>query len=606
MAARIPQEILDEIMSRADILDIVAEYVPLQRKGRNYFGLCPFHEEDTPSFSVNQDKQFFKCFGCGEGGNTISFLMKIENLSFPEAARKLADRYGIVIPEKELSPADMAAQQEKQKMLDAHSQAAVFYAKMLDKSPIALAYLKKRGIDKDITKKFGLGFAPEADWQALTNHLTDQGFSEALLIKAGLISRSAKNGRCFDKFHGRVIFPIRDNRGSVIAFGGRILLDEQPKYLNSMNTPIYNKSNHLYALDLAASAIAKDKQVVIMEGYMDVLTAHQYGITNAVASLGTAFTDQQARLLSRLAPQMPEKLSVLLSFDGDGAGAKAAMASLTKLATYDFAEPQVLVIPENLDPDDFLRKYEMRGWQRLLERYCYPLLDYLLLRTLERHDINSASGKGAIVADLLPAIAKARNQTERESFIRRLARKLGVSEDAILTDLAKSGLVAGQKISRTPTKTAPKATFTDTAARKASRELLALAITNQEIFIKANKNLAGDFGMDDEERQLISFIKELGADYDFHPPSLFNYLEEENEGLKRFLLKLIDTEVVTDEPNALAEGYITTIREGLKKESMAAADQQIESNPDNYDLQLENLAKKFQTKKNINENNNKD
>ena len=580
MAGRIPQETLDVIMSRCDIVEVIGEYVQLQRKGRNYFGLCPFHGEDTASFSVSADKQFFKCFGCGEGGNVIGFIMKIEGLSFPEAARKLADRCGVIIPEKDLTPQQIAAQQEKQRLLAVHEEAASFYASILPQSPAALAYLKKRGIDRTMAERFGLGFAPEADWQALTKHLTEKGYSEDMLIKAGLVSRSAKNGRCFDKFHGRLIFPICDNKGAVIAFGGRAIGDEQPKYLNSMSTPIYNKSNQLFALNLASQAIAKEKRVFIMEGYMDVLTAHQFGITNAVASLGTAFTDQQARLLQRLAPPLPEKLEVMLSFDGDGAGAKAAMASLEKLNRCDFAEAKVVVYPQKLDPDEFLRKYEARGWQRLMERYCYPMLDYLLLRALERHDRETASGKGAIVADLLPAIAACASLTERESFIRRVARELQVSETAINADLAKSGLLDGKKLPAAPRKpVTPRQA--STKAGKADMQLMALAVNNKEIFDLAKKELGGDFGSTTEERQLISLIDQLGDAYDFKPSSLFNHLSEDFEGLRQFMLKLLESDIEQYDPNVLANSCIHTVRQERLKSRIAEINEKLNAQESN-------------------------
>lgn len=592
MPARIPQETLDEIMRSADILEIIGEYVSLQRKGRNYFGLCPFHDEDTPSFSVNPEKQFYKCFGCGEGGNVISFLMKIENLTFPEAARQLAERYGIVIPEQELSPAQLAAQQERQQLLGSHQETAVFYAQQLPLSNSAQNYLKKRGIDKEIAQKFALGYAPESDWQALTKYLTGKGYGEKLLIEGGLVSRSAKNGRCFDKFHGRLIFPIKDNRGTVIAFGGRSLGDEQPKYLNSMNTPIYNKSSHLFALDLASGAIAKEKRVFIMEGYMDVLAAHQFGISNAVASLGTAFTDQQARLLNRLAPQPPEKLSVILAFDGDGAGAKAALASLAKLSTYDFLEPQVMVFPQKLDPDEFLRQYGLRGWQRLLDRYCYQRLDYLLLRAMERHDAATASGKGEIVAELLPALAATKTQTERESFIRKLARQLQVSDNAIYADLAKSGLLDGKKLNAVQRQRKHPAT-TASSGHPAQLQLMALAISNQEIFDKAKAELSEHFGETALERQLIDLIDSLGDEYDFQPTSLFNYLKEENEGLRQFMLKLLETDITGEDPDILADSCIRTIRQQLIKERISQINQDIaaaEANNEDYrDLLTEKL-----------------
>ena len=327
MVNRIPQEIIEEVMQRADIVEIVGEYVALRRRGRNYFGLCPFHHEDTPSFSVNGEKQIYKCFGCGKGGNVIGFVQEIEHLSFQEAVRKLAERYHIVIPERAMNPAEQARLAERQAMLAAYHAAAAFYAAQLPLSTAAQAYMQKRGIDSQAATRFGLGCAPEEDWQALYHTLREAGYGEQTLIDCGLISRSGKNGRCYDKFHGRLIFPIRDQRGGVVAFGGRAMRGEEPKYLNSQTTPIYNKSNVLYALDLAGDAIRRSGQVVIMEGYMDVLTAHRHGVENAVATCGTAFTAEHARLLRRYAPEAPERLQVLLALDPDAAGARAAVAT---------------------------------------------------------------------------------------------------------------------------------------------------------------------------------------------------------------------------------------------------------------------------------------
>ena len=557
MANRIPPEIIDTIMQRADIIEIVGEYVPLKRRGRNWFGLCPFHNEDTPSFSVNQEKQIYKCFGCGKGGNVIGFVQEIEHMSFGEAAHRLADRYGITIPEKALTPEEQHLQAERQAMLTAHAVAAEFYAALLSTSAVAQAYMKKRGIESAFAERFFLGMAPENDWQALYTKLHAEGYGDELLIKAGLISKSAKNGRCYDKFHGRLIFPIRDHRGAVIAFGGRAIGDEQPKYLNSQTTPIYNKSHCLYALDLAAASIREQKQVVVMEGYMDVLTAHQTGVTNAVASLGTAFTNEHARLLRRFAPDDGERLQVLLSFDGDSAGEKAARLSLDKLNGFDFIDARVLIYPESLDPDDFLRQYGRKGWQRLKEKYCYPLLDYLLLKALEKFDTSNAAGKGALVTELIPAMQKSKNRTELDSFIRELSRRLNVSEDAIRSDLNHGS--GQQTVSSTLTRPGYKEKRFR-PGRPANRQLLLLSLSDKNIFSKACMDLGELFGSTEEEDQLISYISSLGENYDFQPSSLFNDLDEEKEGLRQFLLKLLQTEPAAGETDRLVEDYILTIK----------------------------------------------
>lgn len=599
MAHFIPNEIIQEIMQRTDIVELVGEYVPLQRRGRNYFGLCPFHQEDTPSFSVNAEKQIYKCFGCGKGGNVIGFVQEIENLGFIEAVHKLAERAGVTIPTAALSAAEQARQAERQAMLAAHQAAAEFYAGLLPQNSTALAYLKRRGIELDIARRFGLGVAPEADWQALYQHLTAQGYGEQTLLQAGLIGKSGKNGRCYDKFHGRLIFPIRDYRSAAIAFGGRAMRDEQPKYLNSQSTPIYNKSQHLFALDIAAPAIRAQKQVVIMEGYMDVLTAHQFGVANAVASLGTAFTTEHIRLLNRYAPEPPEKLAVILAFDGDAAGQKAARASLEKLMPADAFTTRVMVFPDQLDPDDFLHRYGGKGWQRLLQKYCYPALDWLLLLALEKRDTESAADKGAVVAELKPAINRLRNQTEKADFIRTLSRRLQVAEDAIRADLAPK---AGPgSLSREAPLTRPAPAAPARAGRAANRYLLALAIGDENIFRLAARELGADFASTEEEGQLITYIDALGADYDWNPAALFNQLGPENEGLRQFLLKLIQADYPQNADEKLARDYIRTIKKQLLQQRLRDLQREIAAaetagrdtdqlNAEKYRLTLEELS----------------
>ncbi len=574
MAGRIPAEILTEIQQRADIVDIVGEYVTLRRRGRNWFGLCPFHQEDTPSFSVNQEKQIFKCFGCGKGGNVIGFIQEVEHLSFGEAARKLADRYHIAIPEEAISPEESRRLQQRRSLLAIHELAAKFFQEQLETSAQAGAYLKRRGISPEMVERFGLGYSPEADWQALHQQLSQAGFGEELQLLSGLVSKSSKNGRCYDKFHGRLIFPIRSAQGQVVAFGGRALGEEQPKYLNSQTTPIYNKSQLLFGLDLAGTAISQQKQVIIMEGYMDVLTAHQYGVENAVASLGTAFTPEQARLLSRYAPGEPEKMEVLLSFDGDGAGAKAALLSLDKLSACPFAEAKVLVYPEQKDPDEFLRTYGQKGWQRLLERYCYSRLDYLLYRAMQRHDPHTAQGKGAIVADLVPAILATDNYTEAEDFIHTLSRRLQVSEQAIRLDVTKGR--PKPKGVGTVTQVRPRVSPAEKESFSlAQKQLLLLSLSNREIFQQAYGELGEEMAPTALGKSLLQLVLSLGETYTFQPSSLFNYLPAENEGLRDFLLKLLDTDIPETGQGDLAAGYIRTIRQQSLSRQMAALQQKI-------------------------------
>ena len=566
----IPPEIIDELMQRANIVDVVSDYVALKRRGRNHFGLCPFHNEDTPSFSVNEDKKIYKCFGCGKGGNVIGFVQEVEHINFGEAARMLAERYQLTIPEKALSEEEQRRYSLRQSMLAAHTAAAECYTNSMHSSRTAHAYLEKRGISRQMAERFGLGAAPADNWHALYDHLSGCGFSDEVLLAAGLVSKSSKNGRCYDKFHSRLIFPIRDLRGTVVAFGGRSMGDEQPKYLNSQTTAIYNKSNLLYALDLAADSIREQRQLVIMEGYMDVLTAHSYGVTNTVASLGTAFTEQHARLLNRFVPEDNSRLQVLLAFDGDAAGEKAARMSLDKLAAYDFIEPRVLVFPNSMDPDEFLRSYGQRGWNRLLERYCYPRLDYLLQRALTRHDISTAAGKAAIVGELTAPLRQTVRRTEADSFIRELAHKLQVDENSIRSDLSHSSTsatastAAAQNITR-----AGQKIFR--SGHPANRQLLLQAICDPKIFAHAQQSLGELFPSTEEEAQLITLIDQLGEHYNFQPSSLFNYIDKENEGLRQFLLKLLQSEIIFGN----YEEYISAIQQHHLQDQISLLQKQI-------------------------------
>ena len=568
----IPQDIIDEVMARADIVDIVGEYVALKRRGRNHFGLCPFHNEDTPSFSVNQERQIYKCFGCGKGGNVLGFLREVENLTFAEAVEKLTDRYGITLPKQALSPEEQKRQQQRQSLLKIHELAADFYCEQFQQSRQAQAYLKKRGIESELAKSFGIGFAPEADWQALAEKLTGAGFGQELLIKSGLISRSVKNNQLYDKFHGRLIFPIRDQRGSVVAFGGRAMMDEQPKYLNSQTTPIYNKSQLLYGLDMAGEHVRSQAQVVIMEGYMDVLAAHQHGVRNAVASLGTAFTAEQARLLQRYAPEHPQHLEVSLAFDGDAAGEKATFASLEKLAVFDFIRPRVLVFPDGLDPDDFLKQEGSSGWERLMQGNCHDMLDYIYMKASAKHNAKTPAGKGAIVAELKPYLARVKSNTERDSFINRLARLLQVSERSIYADVQGKAQTAAQTTNKNPL---PKVVQAPNGGHISNQHLLALSLSNEEIFVKACQELGDDFPSSEAESAVINLIKDNRNSYNFQPNSLLNYLDEENEGLRQFLLKLIQADLPVSDSGPLAESYILTIKKRKLDQKLSELQKQI-------------------------------
>ena len=577
----IPPEIIDEIIRRADILELVNNYLPLKKRGQNYVGLCPFHEEDTPSFTVNPAKQVFYCFGCQKGGNIINFLMEIEGLTWLEATESLAERYGVVIPRRAYTKADEKKKQEKDLIKEAHCLAADFYAgqlKSLSAHSVAGKYITKRSLNQKIIEGFHLGYAPEDDWEALAKYLLGKNYAAALLEKAGLVAKSAKNGRYYDKFHGRLIFPIYDFRGQAVAFGGRIVGEGQPKYLNSNQTPIYNKSEHLYGLHNAAANIRKYDLAVVMEGYMDVLIAHQYGVDNAVAPLGTAFTPQQAKLLKRYT------MNALLSFDGDKAGSNAAVRSIDILRDEGF-NVRVLPLPEGRDPDDFLRSEGKDGWDDLLEKKSSGALEYLLQLALKKYPAPSVADKGLIVKELLPAISKTKSQVERDSFISLVAQKLEVAPNNIYADLRKSGL----KIN-TPRQMNNQKTLVPSDKIKLKDieiQVLRLLIEDRDFFSLTLSELPQGCGFNGTAGELIALIKEA-EDYDWQPVTLINRIGEENEGLRRFLLKLLHEDFISETilneagKKRLLGEYIKTWRFNCLNARLLEIDRLLKDQPDGF------------------------
>lgn len=433
----IPQEILDEIVARCDIVSVINEYVPLKRRGSNYQGLCPFHNEKTPSFSVSPSKQIFHCFGCGKGGNVFRFVMEIEGISFLEAVEKLAKRAGVKLPEKELTPEQRKAIEKRKRYQQINELAARYYHTVLTKSKMGQPYreyLKQRQISEDTIVKFRLGATP-AGWDHLYREMKKRGITDQEMLDLGLISQT-KKGTYVDRFRQRLMFPICDEKGTVIAFGGRIIdKDSSPqKYLNSPDTPLFHKSRNLYGLHLARAGIRNADQALIVEGYMDVISCHQHGITNAVAPLGTAFTPEQGKLLMRNTYQ------VCTSFDGDAAGTKATMRCLDILSDLG-CTARVIQIPDNADPDEYLKKYGKEAFERLIAT-SQELIMYKIAKYMETTNTDTITGKMQVVSMILPDIRKLQSAVARESAIREVSQKLHVSEKSIWDELRHSQTAA--------------------------------------------------------------------------------------------------------------------------------------------------------------------
>ena len=424
-------DFIDRLRSESDIVSIVSDYVSLKKKGKNYWGCCPFHSEKTPSFSVTPDKGFFYCFGCQAGGNVFNFLMRVENITFFEAVKLLARKLNIPIPEKEKSPREQAREQELARIYQVNELARDFFHACLTKTKFgqpAREYLASRGISTEWIDFFKLGFAPPL-WDKLSLTFSTRGIALDILLKSGLCAARTAGDGVYDRFRNRIMFPINDIRGRVIGFGGRVLDDTQPKYLNSPETQVFNKRYVLYGFDNACKYIRDTGQVIIVEGYMDAISLYKHGIRNVVASLGTAFTSEQARNLLKLNAEL------LFSYDSDAAGQNATLRALSTVHSLG-AKVKVVSVPDGKDPDEFVSKHGSQAFTELIA-LAQPLLDYQLDQALKSDDYSTVQGKIAVVGKLAPILAEADNAVAVNAHITRLSQTLAVDESALRTEITK-------------------------------------------------------------------------------------------------------------------------------------------------------------------------
>lgn len=409
--------IVDEIKSRCDIVDVIGRYVTLKRAGSIYKGLCPFHNEKTPSFAVYETKQFFNCYGCGAAGDVITFVMRAENIDFKTAVSKLAEQYGI-----DMDKFGFRNESKKNEIYELNRAAARFFFKnMTERANPALEYMKRRDLDPKTITKFGIGYADES-WDSLVKHLENAGFSPKLMVEAGVASYNREKTRCFDKFRNRVIFPILNTRGKVIGFGGRDLGDQGPKYLNSPESDVFSKKNNLYGLNLTRQDINKNNCAIMVEGYMDLVSLYKNGVTNVAASLGTALTENQCRLLKRYTE------NVVLSYDADSAGQKAALRGI-ELLHREGIKAKVLHISDGKDPDEFIKKHGRSAFLKLVDE-ALPYADYRISVIKQKHDISSAEGVIDFVKEVQTVLSSL-TPVEADVYIKKIAAETGISESAI-------------------------------------------------------------------------------------------------------------------------------------------------------------------------------
>jgi len=532
MAGPTSADYVNQVRAAVDIVDVVGEYVQLKKSGRAFLGLCPFHSEKTPSFNVNAERQFFHCFGCGAGGDVFSFLMKMEQLTFPEALHKLAERAGIALPQpqQEEEPPEQTA---KQSMYEAHQLVAKLYHYILLETPYgteAKKYLKKRGLSEETIAEYQIGFAPDT-WDFVTQFLQKRGFSLDRMVEAGLLAKS-DNGRIFDRFRGRVMFPIHNSQGKVIGFGGRSLDGSQPKYLNSPESPLFSKSSTIFNLHRARPFIRKRKQVILFEGYLDVVSAWQAGFPQGVATLGTALTEQQARILRRNVD------SVVICYDGDTAGQEATAKAISALQQAG-CTVRIAPLPQGTDPDDFIRQHGADAFSQQVLLQAMPVTAFRLKHLRAQHVIQDKTDEARYIEQALSIIAELDSAVERELYERQLAEDFSLSLDALKQEARRVYRNVRRKSNEQRDKVPPtwnnsinngKSALTKTLApafHTAERMLLYYMMRNRHIAERVQRECSASFQIDEHDA-LAAFLYAYYAEGNPEEPGLFiHYLEDE-------------------------------------------------------------------------------
>lgn len=527
-----PDELIEEVRMKNDIVDVISGYVRLQKKGSSYFGLCPFHNEKSPSFSVSGIKQMYYCFGCGAGGNVITFLMEYENAGFQEAVKMLADRAGIKLPEMEYSEEARRKESRRAKLLEINKEAAKYFYYMLrsPKGKVGYQYLAKRELSDETMKKFGLGYADGAG-SDLTAYLRSKGYEDELIKESGLIGFDEKRGM-HDKFWNRVMFPIQDSNHRVIGFGGRVMGDAKPKYLNSPETMIFDKSRNLYGLNFARTS--RKGNIILCEGYMDVIAMHQAGFTQAVASLGTAFTTGQASLLRRYTEE------VLLAYDSDGAGVNAALRAIVILKESGL-RGRVINMQPYKDPDEFMKNLGAEAFQERIDQAENSF--FFELRILEQnYNMNDPESKTAFHREIAKKLCSFEEEVERENYIESVAEKYHIGFDNLRKLVsgyaARTGLV--QPVTR-PKPTVTKKDTPEENMKKSQRLLLTWITEEPGIYQKIKPYIGAE---DFTEELYRNVAKRLFEDLDqgrFNPAAIISTFEEEEE--QRAVAEIFNTKL---------------------------------------------------------------
>jgi len=544
----IPEDVISQVIERCDISEIVSEYLPLKKAGRNFKACCPFHHEKTPSFVVNRDKQIFHCFGCGVGGNVVSFVMQHEHMDFPTALRVLAQKVGIDVPEAS-DERTQKTKSLKEALFHANDLAANFFHQVLVSgekgAKAAQDYLKQRQVKLETVKALKIGFALD-QWEDLIAHLRSKEISLSLMEKSGLVVAKEKGDGFYDRFRDRIIFPIFDVRNRCIGFGARTMRKEvSAKYINSPETAVYTKGHHLYGLHLVKNAIVQKDIAVIVEGYMDFLTPYQEGFEPIVASLGTALTTEQIRLLRRYTK------NIVMLFDSDTAGESAMIRSLDTLIEEDM-NVKVAVLGEKQDPDSFVRNHGIADFQKRIDE-AQTLFDYKLRILTEKYDRSGIEGRAKISAEMLATIAKVRNHILKEGYLRKLAQELSVSEQALSLEMEKN--LKSPFVSE-----APMRKKVSGPVRMVERNLLRLLFEEGAMISSIQKEVKISDFQDDKVRPIVEQLFGLSKEKeDLEASKLIQYFHDQ-ETLS-FLSELMATpQPLTEDKDVLRRDYVNRIK----------------------------------------------
>lgn len=477
MTVFINDDVIDRVKEASDIVEIVSSYISLKKSGSNLVGLCPFHNEKTPSFTVSESKQYFHCFGCGEGGDSITFIMKKENLDFLDAIKFLADKYNIELEE---NTSNDKLFEQKERLFDINKEAARYFFNNMMNNKTSLKYLANRQIDNKTMRQFGLGYALDS-WDSLYGYLTNKGFGSEEIEKIGLIGRKSGNNGYYDKYRDRIIFPIIDTKSRVVGFGGRVLNDSLPKYLNSKDSIIFNKGNHLYGLNLV-NKYSDRKKILLVEGYMDVIALFSRGINFAVASLGTALSERQAKLLKRYGKE------IYICFDSDTAGTNATLRAIDMIVKEDI-KPKIILLPRGMDPDDYIKSKGEIEFNKLFAKSLNHI-DYRIKLSRDKYNLESVEDKIKFTLEISEIIKFLDSPIEQDAYIKKISEDTGISVEAISAELRKPkynrpvNVIKGKRPNIRPVNVQIKA-----GNIKAEMDLILLMIEDKDYFEIINDRL---------------------------------------------------------------------------------------------------------------------